>query len=269
MATNVSSNPFALLEAPRAIAEMGSIPLSLPILANTQPGDGHGVFVIPGFGASDRSTFLLRRFLEYKGYQVSGWGMGRNLGMDRSGGIDRLMDKFTAFQRKTGAKVSLIGWSLGGVHARRIARLKKSGVRQVICLGSPINDLPADTRVWQVYERVNGQVLDDQAIRNITRHYYAPIEVPSTSIYSKSDGVVPWQFSLERSAARRDNIEVVASHIGLGVNPSVLYIIADRLAQPEGQWQAFEDGKWSNRLALTLLNPLGALWKTLGSSLPA
>ncbi|MFT5693028.1 MAG: pimeloyl-ACP methyl ester carboxylesterase [Oceanicoccus sp.] len=235
-----------------------------PILNQIPAGDGHGIFIIPGLGASDRSTFFLRRFLEGKGYQCSGWGMGRNLGVERSGGVNQLNDKFMEFQAKTGGKVSLIGWSLGGVHARRLARLHKDIVRQVISLGSPINGAPIDTRVWEVYQQLNRRVVNADRSEHGSNRLFKTIEIPSTSIYSKSDGIVPWRFSLEKEAFQADNIEVVASHIGLGVNPSVFYIIANRLALPDNKWKPFNGKLWKNRLALTTLDPFGAVIQTLG-----
>lgn len=235
-----------------------------PILNQIPAGDGHGVFIIPGLGASDRSTFFLRRFLECKGYQCSGWGLGRNLGVERSGGVNQLNDKFIEFQTRTGGKVSLIGWSLGGVHARRIARLHKNLVRQVISLGSPINGPPIDTKVWEAYQQLNRRVVNFDRTEHGSSRLFKTIEIPSTSIYSKSDGIVPWRLSLEKDAVQADNIEVVASHIGLGVNPAVFYIIANRLALPDKQWKQFNPKLWKNRLALTALDPLGALIQTLG-----
>jgi pimeloyl-ACP methyl ester carboxylesterase len=259
MENSITANPFALLEAPRALAELASIPFATPLLSQSRRGDNHGIFVIPGFGATDQSTFVLRRFLDLMGYRTSGWGLGRNLGIEPAGVTGRLIEHFLSFQQKVQGKVSLIGWSLGGIHARRIARLEAPLVRQVICLGSPINGVPESSRVYRVYNRANGNMLQDDALRKIVIQGNSPLSVPCTSIYSKSDGVVPWQFSVDKNAIQSDNIEIVASHLGLGVNPSVLYIIADRLAQPTGEWQRFDRRHWRNRAALALLNPLSTL----------
>ncbi len=259
----INSNLFALLEAPRALTDLASLPLSTPILNQIPSGDGHGIFVIPGFGASDRSTFILRRFLQSKGYPCSGWGMGRNLGIERSGGVNQLNDNFMEFQERTGDKVSLIGWSLGGIHARRIARLHRDSVRQVISLGSPINGAPIDTGVWKAYQYINKRVVTADRTEHGSTRLFKSIEIPSTSIYSKSDGIVPWHLSLEKEALQADNIEVVASHIGLGVNASVFYIIANRLALPDGEWKRFNANLWRHRLALAALNPLGTIVQSI------
>lgn len=244
------SHALALLELPRALAEMSSIVSSIPLLSLLPAGDGHGVFVIPGLTASDTSTTLLRHFLDSKGYRSSGWNMGRNMGLDRSGGMSLLSKQFLAFEKQCAGKVSIIGWSLGGLHARKIARRHPKQVRQVICLGSPINHTGSPYSTDNSYTQTDNDT----------------IKVPCTSIYSKSDGVVPWQMSLETQACQQDNIEIVASHIGLGVNPVIFYLLADRLAQRENNWQAFDADHWRHRLALASLNPLAATLQLSGLS---
>jgi len=234
----------------------------MPLLNLAPRGDGHGVFVIPGLGAGDRSTFILRRFLDAKGYTTSGWGMGKNLGITRSGGADQLLQQFSAFQQRVGGKVSVIGWSLGGVHARRIARSQSEHIRQVICLGSPITGSPTDTAEWNAQTRA-GDTADSLSFEQMQKFQFKPIDAPCTSIYSKSDGVVPWRMSQESNAVQSDNIEVVASHIGLGVNPSVFYIVAKQLSQAQDHWQPFDSDYWPNRLALKALNPTADLFTAL------
>jgi pimeloyl-ACP methyl ester carboxylesterase len=251
-------NPYALVEAPRALFEMSTLPLFSPLLSQTPDGDGHGVFVIPGFGASDQSTFLLRGFLDSKGYKTTGWRLGRNLGLARLGGMSELLAPFLEFQAKRNEKITIVGWSLGGVHARRIARERPDLVRQVICLGSPIHALPAMDEGWEVYEKVDGAIMNNEALAEIG-DFSMPPSTPSTAIFSKSDGVVPWQFSRELDAKNTDNIEIFSSHIGLGVNPSVFYIIADRLSQPDDKWRKFDMQHWKHRLALGILDPIGRI----------
>jgi pimeloyl-ACP methyl ester carboxylesterase len=251
-------NPFAFLEAPRALWEMSSLAFAGPILNQTPRGDGHGVFVIPGFGASDSSTYLLRQFLDSRGYQASGWGLGRNLGLSRLGGMRELLAPFREFQQQKGDRISIIGWSLGGVHARRIARECPDLVRQVICLGSPIHAFPMDMPIWPVYERVDGTVMDDEQLAPILDISISS-PTPRTAIFSKSDGVVPWQIAVELKSDHTDNVEVFGSHIGLGVNPSVYYIIADRLSQPADGWRKFKADSWKHRAALGILDPIGRM----------
>ena len=197
-----------LLEAPRALAEAAALGPSLPVLRRAPRGDGHPVMVLPGLLANDRSTRLLRGYLRDRGYAPHGWRLGFNLGAGE-GVVRRLGDRLVDLQRGARRRISLVGWSLGGVMARELARVHPDVVRQVITLGSPFG--PSD-----------------------------PPPVPSTAIYSRSDGVVPWPRCRETPGARTDNIEVRGSHVGLGFNPLVLYAVADRLALSEDAWSPFD-----------------------------
>ncbi len=208
----------------RVFLELGSLGPALPALLRAPHGDGHPVLVLPGMLASDGSTFILRRYLKALGYQVHPWKLGRNWGPSteiRQG----IRDRFKELSDRYGRKVSLVGWSLGGIYAREIAREFPSLTRQVITLGSPFG----------AGYRVEGEPSPELA----QRLRPAP-PVPCTAIYSKSDGVVPWEACLEIKGPQTDNIEVQASHIGMGVNALVLWAIADRLAQAEGRWQPFD-----------------------------
>jgi hypothetical protein len=112
-------------------------------------------------------------------------------------------------------------------------------VRQVISLGSPLTDHPGTSKVRVLFEALNGkepEVLRSGKFNSID----TPPPVPSTSVYTKADGVVAWTGSLQEEGPQRENVEVRASHMGLGVNPSVMWVIADRLAQPEDTWTPFE-----------------------------
>lgn len=144
-----------------------------------------------------------------------------------------------AFER-SGRKVSLVGWSLGGVYARELAKEMPEAVRCVITLGSPFSGPPKSTNAWRIYEITSGHDLDEQH-GQFDLHVAPP--VPTTSIYSRSDGIVAWKASMQDPShghERTENIEVVASHMGLGFNPSAWWAIADRLAQPEGEWRSFD-----------------------------
>jgi pimeloyl-ACP methyl ester carboxylesterase len=222
----------------RAFAEFGSALLTVRALHRLVPrGDGHPVLVFPGLGASDGSTRFLRRFLSRLGYQTYSWGLGFNFGMRHY--LPELMNErlkqiYDYHQRK----VSLIGWSLGGIYAREVAKFAPDQVRQVITLGSPFTGHPRATRAAVMYELLTGEKADLDHHRHLRLHEKPP--VPFTSIYSKSDGIVAWQCSIEEESPDAENIEVRgASHLGLGFNPAVLYAIAERLAQPEGIWKPF------------------------------
>lgn len=235
------SKLLALTELPRALAELGSLPWASPLLMTAPRGDGHPVLVLPGFITSDVSTSLLRRYLTALGYDAHAWELGRNLGpkaIGRQG--ERLVQRLRTIHERTGRRVSLVGWSLGGVMARQVARRLPDAVRQVISLGSPFAGNPSATNVRQAYEDLTGQRLTDpDTIAQLTESATVP-PVPSTAIYTRGDGIVAWQNCVEPAAPTTDNIEVLGSHCGLGVNPAVLYAIADRLAQPEGEWKPFE-----------------------------
>ncbi|MFM9828901.1 MAG: esterase/lipase family protein [Sphingomonas sp.] len=234
---------LALTELPRALAEFSSLGAAAPLLALAPRGDGHPVMVLPGFVTSDVSTTVLRRFLARLGYNALPWELGRNLGPKAIGWTgEKLVARLEAVHAATGQRVSLVGWSLGGVMARQLSRRAPDAVRQVISLGSPFAGTPRATNVWRAYEALTGQKIDDKDTREQLRESATPPPVPSTSIYTREDGVVAWQNCIEPRAVQTDNIEVHGSHCGLGVNPAVLYAIADRLAQPEGDWHPFERG---------------------------
>jgi pimeloyl-ACP methyl ester carboxylesterase len=138
-----------------------------------------------------------------------------------------------------GQKVSLIGWSLGGIYARQLAKAMPEAVRSVITLGTPFNGSPRSTNAWRLYELASGERAD-----GVVRFLNHPVEgaplVPTTSIYSRTDGVCAWQVCREDSAANRESIEVSGSHTGLGHHPAVVFAIADRLSQKEGEWRPFQ-----------------------------
>ena len=228
-----------LLAEVRGLGEAAAGIALQPLLQLAPRGDGHPVLVLPGLVASDVSTRLLRRYLASRNFDAQGWGLGRNLG-PRPGVEEAMVARLRALRDQAGRKVSVVGWSLGGLYARRIAFMHPELVRSVITLGSPIVSSPRSTNAWRVYESVSGRKAQDP---DRVRRLSPTPPVPTTSVYSRSDGVVAWQCSVEQPGPQCENIEVVASHVGLGVHPAVLYALADRLAQPEGQWQPFRPGR--------------------------
>lgn len=240
---NGTAPSFALmlLEPQRALLESLTLGASAGLLRSAPEGDGHSVLVLPGFMASDGSTRILRRFLKGKGFSAHPWLLGRNLGHDTE-----LVEKLTArvkelYERKK-QPISLVGWSLGGIYAREIAKGLPEYVRQVVTLGSPFGDASRKTNATQLYRMVAGAVPaslngDGPATPEELR---TPPSMPSTAIYSKTDGIVNWDSCREPETDHTENIEIVGSHCGLGMNPLALYALADRLAQPVGEWEAFE-----------------------------
>lgn len=225
-----------LLEA-RAPWEAMALAAASPWLHKMPAGDGHAVLVCPGLGASDITTLALRRFLKKLGYQAYGWKQGLNLG-PRDGVIDGCLERLETLHRAHGGKVSLVGWSLGGIYAREMAKEMPDRVRSVITLGTPFTGHPKATNAWRFYRLVSGQHAHDEALLAEVRK---PPPVPTTSIYSKTDGIVSWQCSINPARhAHTENIEVRASHLGMGMNPLALYAIADRLRQSPDDWQRFD-----------------------------
>jgi len=227
-----------LLAEMRGIFEFNASLLLSPLLMRAPKGDGHPVLTLPGFLASDLSMAPMRRYLKELGYDAHAWNMGRNIG-----GISRmrtaLRERLAGIHESSGRKVSLVGWSLGGVYARDLALQAPQLVRYVVTLGSPFaNDVRA-TNATRLYEALSGEAVDhDPELREAIS---GDLPVPTTSIYSRADGVVNWRTCLLRPSDTAENIEVyLASHVGLGVNPAALWAVADRLAQPEGQFRQFD-----------------------------
>ncbi len=252
-------NLLRVSEVPRAGLEFATLAASSPWLSLSPRGDKHPVVVIPGFLADDDSTGVLRRFLSYLGYEVYPWGQGRNLGAARMGGYEPLVQHVLSIYRKSSQKVSLVGWSLGGVHALAVADRAGYAVRQLITLGSPLRSSNETSAMFETLKatarQLNGQILTTPVngfwgggdpFERISR------QTPITALYSRTDGVVPWQRSHLDLGDKRDNIEVYSSHIGLGFNPAVLYAVADRLALPQDTFTRFHRKGWR---ALTYPKP--------------
>jgi pimeloyl-ACP methyl ester carboxylesterase len=226
----------------RAIHELGAFIGSLPLLSLAPKGDGHPVLVFPGLVASDTSTGPLRSFLRNRGYAVAGWGQGRNLGL-RHGVQRAMMDLVQEVSDTHGRKISLVGWSLGGLYARQLAKMMPDRVRSVITLGSPFATNPKATNAWRVYEMASGRSAEEQDHR-FGGSLAEPPPVPTTAIFSRTDGVCAWQGCMEKTSALAESIEVESSHCGMGHHPAAVYAVADRLAQPEGKWKPFDRSGW-------------------------
>lgn len=235
---NLRAPSLALLALEfRAPFEFGALLPAWPALQRAPSGDGHTVLVFPGLTASDATTYPLRGYLNSLGYRTQGWSQGFNFG-PRAGVLEEARRSLARACDASGRKVSLIGWSLGGVYARELAKEMPKLVRCVITLGAPFAGPPKSTHAWRIYELTSGR--DIEAGHAAADLPVAPPQ-PTTSIYSRSDGIVAWQGSVQQPHhAHTENVEVVASHIGLGLNPSTWWAVADRLAQREGEWRPFD-----------------------------
>jgi pimeloyl-ACP methyl ester carboxylesterase len=216
-----------LTEPARGAWQLGALPLAMSWLAAAPRGAAHGVLVLPGFMAGDASTVPLRRFVRGLGHTVWGWRLGRNRGPTDEilAGMPRALELLV---ERSGGPVSVVGWSLGGIFARELARHEPALVRRVITLGSPfgLRD-PVQSRADGAFRRQasrhapRGLQWDD-----ITR----PIPTPSTAVYSKRDGIVHWRSCIEPATDVHQNVEVRCAHLGFGVDPATFWVIADRLA---------------------------------------
>ena len=231
----------ALTEMPRAFLEMSGLLASVPALSQMPRGDGHSVLVLPGFLASDQSTATLRRYLRFLKYDALPWQLGRNTGRPEI--MQRLLVERFHELTDDNVKLTLIGQSLGGVYARELARLYPDKVRQVITLGSPFGTRRGETTlalVRRAFERASGLTIEAMRELLVAMDPHVSPDVPLTAIYSKGDGVVNWRVCREKHEDElTENIEVLGSHCGMGFNPMIYYIIANRLSQPAGIWRRF------------------------------
>ncbi len=255
-------------EPVRALAEVSAGLVTHGLVQRLAPrGDGHTVLVLPGLGASDLSTGLLRRFLGHVGYDAVGWDQGRNTGAPA--GLQATMrDRLRELHRRSGRTVSLVGHSLGGVYARELAKLEPECVRQVISLGSPFAGHLRATHATRLYEWLSGERVDDIEPEQRARMRIKP-PVPTTSVFSKADGVVSWRCSVETARPEGESIQLRgASHLGMAACPLALWVVADRLAQPQGQWRPFVPTGWQ-RAAYVSYPPRCSAAASGGSQPPA
>jgi pimeloyl-ACP methyl ester carboxylesterase len=230
---------LALTEVHRVAAEVVTLNISRFALNRLAPtGDGHGVMVLPGFLAGDLYNASLRRFLSDCGYVAHGWGMGQNLG-PRGGVLERLEERLQDLALQHGP-VSLVGHSLGGIFARELARAYPECVRQVISLGSPFGEgrmtasIPA-----RLFNALNPS--DELPVDQGLLHEAPP--VPTTAIFSKGDGIVNWRTTCQQDGHEQtQSVQVRGSHCGMTLNPTIWYLVAERLAVSPQQWRPFERG---------------------------
>lgn len=240
MPSYVSAPSLALLGLEPLRAVLDFVRLQFASFADAPPGDGHPVLVFPGLATNDFATAPLREFCRARGYAAYDWGEGVNTGPrgDLDEWLTPLARRIETLHRAHRAKVSLIGWSLGGIYARELAKKLPERVRQVITLGTPCTVEAGATNVSRLYELLNGQPAEvpDALARRLRT---AP-PVPTTAVYSRTDGVVAWQSCAVESTTRCQGIEVNdASHLGLVAHPKVFAIVADRLGQPTRGWRPY------------------------------
>jgi len=227
------SAPSKLLwaaELPRAVWTVASWPRHRKALAAAPRGDGRPVMLLPGLLNSDRSNFVMRRFLQRLGYNAQGWGLGRNLGA-RTVGADAaiLIARLEGLAAASGP-VTLIGISLGGIIARLVAHGRPELVREVITVSSPFAGPGTATNVWRIFQLTTGERLDDPAVMARNASIAKPLPMPTTAIWSRSDGLVAGTICRDENCR---SIEIRSSHLGVQVRPDVLLAISRVLANEE------------------------------------
>lgn len=230
---------WLLTDGFRAFMELASTQLVHLFKKYPSNGDGHPVLVIPGFLGSDFSTRLLRKFINQLGYVSYDWGLDRNLA--NFDDLDFLLERIDALFEKHQKKISLIGWSLGGVYARQLAKLRPAKVRQVITMGSPFNGATEPNNARWLYEWIKSQTGTKEVEPAVLADLPNPAPVPTTAVYSLEDGVIPWQVCTEQvEDEMHQNVRVHGSHLGFGANFSVFHLIADRLRYKRENWKKFK-----------------------------
>ena len=207
--------------------EFARLVAASPSLVKQKRGDGEPVIVLPGLGASNVSTALMRNYLSWLGYDVQGWKLGRNAG-NVTEMLPLVADQVKRTFLERARRVHVIGWSLGGVLAREVARDHPQAIRQVVTMGSPVVGGPKYTSLGRFYSSsgIDLDVIEER----IAEREQRPITVPVTSIYSKRDGIVGWQASIDQHNPQAEHVEVSATHLGLGISPEVFKILANKLA---------------------------------------
>jgi pimeloyl-ACP methyl ester carboxylesterase len=216
------SNSLGELLTPLELAKLSLFWWRLP---RNLKGYGKPVLLLPGLGAGERSMFVIREYLRFLGYTPYDWGLGRN-----GGQVEELLEKFTGVlanrHEEVGEPIALVGWSLGGVVAREAARDNPGAVSQVISLGTPLIGGPRYTSPGPL---MYSQAEREEIEAKVSDRYLVPLEMPVTSIYSKRDGVVAWQASIDHWSPNVDNIEVDTTHFGFGFSEKVLTLLAEIL----------------------------------------
>lgn len=241
-----------ITELGRVALEAGSSLLLGPLLKALPSGDGHTVMTVPGFMGADGSTALLRRFLNERGYHAIPWGLGRNAAEASADTLEEFMEHRAALEEElaqrvaaaweaSGRKVTLIGWSLGGLYSVALAHRYPQWIRQVITLGTPYGD-PRGTALYGLMSRINGSEgqVPEASLQAWVDYTYngGDLQVPVLALFSKTDGIVGAGIArCQGDPAYVTNMAVAASHVGFPFNPLVFAVIANHLVAPERRWR--------------------------------
>ncbi len=230
---------LGLTEGVRAMVDFGWYLPYRVFNKKEENGDGHPVLILPGFLGSDFSTIPLRSFIHKLGHKVYGWGAGRNYA--NTNYVDLLIEKVERIYKRHQEPITIVGWSLGGIYARQIAKHNPDIIRQIIVMGSPFKGLTEPNNLNWMYELLKkSKIVTEELDEELKADIPKPAPVPTTAIFTKEDGVVPWELCLEEQDNWHQNVQVRGSHLGLGVNPLVLEIIEDRLKLDKSNWHYFK-----------------------------
>lgn len=212
---------YRAFEPGRAMVELGALALVAPAQLRHRTTASNPVVVVSGLSGGNGWTGVLRTYLTRTGHDVHAPEV--NLGSPRNV-VRALVRQIDELHERSGATVSLVGWSVGGAYVRQAVTSRHKKVRLVITLGTPL------TGWWYPSE---------------LKHAGQRLRVPTTAIYSRTDGIIDWRRQVQRAGPTAENVEVVSSHLGMASNPLVFAVITDRLEQPEGQWRPF---RWTSML---------------------
>ncbi len=224
----------------RAGLEACVLPWAYPFLLHGPRGEGRPVLLIPGFTNSDNSTYFARDYLRRLGYDVHCWGLGCNNGLGQET-FRALQKRVQDIHRSSGQKLSLVGWSLGGFYVRALANSQPEAVRGIVTIGTTFcmpTPRAINRVITQLYSYLNPYQQTDTFFLSSELWETTPA-VPSTSIYSKDDGISDWHYCLDKPGPRTENVRILGSHSGLAVNAMVFYLLANRLAQHPRSWQPY------------------------------
>jgi pimeloyl-ACP methyl ester carboxylesterase len=201
----------------------------LPALGRKDLGQGRPVLVLPGFGAGDRATGRLREHLDQRGWRTYTWGVGANHGLTDVV-LDGVLRRFEEVYAEQGRPVDVVGWSFGGLLARWVAHERAGQVRSVVTLGSPWRPEGERTRTTPLFERARRTHGVSERAEKILDALRQPLPVPTTAIWSKTDGIVGWRGCRVEESETARNVCVPSSHLGLAANPFALAALTTALS---------------------------------------
>ena len=225
-------NPALRIFEARALLEAALLLPAAPFLAAKRRGDGQQVMLLPGFMADDRAMWPLRRYLTYLGYDALPWGLGRNKGRPEAD-VARVLQRIAEVRRED-EPIILVGWSLGGVIARAVARQAPDVVREVITFGAPVEGGPKYTATGKRF--ASAMNIDLDAIEHRVHDANTKgFNCPLTVIYSRGDAIVDWRAAIDRYNSQAFHRRVPGSHLGMVVNPAVWWQVASALGRSNAQ----------------------------------